>query len=183
MALVLFLVGCNAAPEHQATSHSPYAGAQDRTIKALSSEDVKGYLSGQGMGFAMAAELNSYPGPRHVLELADDLNLTEEQHAQTQAFFDEMQTEAIRLGEQLVAQEEALDALFSEKNADAEALRAVLQQIGALRADLRFVHLNAHLQVRALLNDQQVHHYDMLRGYNSGDSSGQHDHSQHTHSS
>jgi hypothetical protein len=32
-------------------------------------------LSGQGSGFAKPAELNGYPGPAHVLELAGPLGL------------------------------------------------------------------------------------------------------------
>ena len=31
--------------------------------------------AGRGMGLALAAELNGYPGPAHVLELADKLDL------------------------------------------------------------------------------------------------------------
>ncbi len=31
------------------------------------------------MGLALAAELNGYPGPAHVIELADSLELTEAQ--------------------------------------------------------------------------------------------------------
>ena len=49
---------------------SPYAGQQTRAIKALSPEDLAGLLNGEGRGMAKAAELNGYPGPVHVLELA-----------------------------------------------------------------------------------------------------------------
>ncbi len=56
-----------------AAQDSPYTGMQQREIKALSAETVSGYLAGHGMGFAMVAELNSYPGPKHVLELAEQL--------------------------------------------------------------------------------------------------------------
>jgi len=51
--------------------HSPYAGQEKRSIKALSQAQIENFLSGAGMGFAKAAELNHYPGPKHVLELAD----------------------------------------------------------------------------------------------------------------
>ena len=63
---------------HAESVHSPYAGQEKREIKALSQEDVEGYLTGQGMGFAKAAELNQYPGPKHVLELARELRLEKE---------------------------------------------------------------------------------------------------------
>ena len=50
---------------------SPYVEYQGRSIMALSAEQIGSYLAGDGMGFALAAELNGYPGPRHVLELAE----------------------------------------------------------------------------------------------------------------
>jgi hypothetical protein len=49
------LAGC-AQPHVHAPSGS-YAGQQSRDIKALSEEEVQGYLAGAGMGFARAAEL------------------------------------------------------------------------------------------------------------------------------
>jgi len=53
---------------------SPYVGQEQREIKSLSPDEVKDYLAGKGMGLAKAAELNHYPGPAHVLELASQLN-------------------------------------------------------------------------------------------------------------
>ena len=49
---------------------APYAGQQARAIKSLSDEDIAALLKGEGMGMAAAAELNGYPGPAHVLQLA-----------------------------------------------------------------------------------------------------------------
>ena len=57
-------------------TRSDYSGQQSREIKSLSSQEVQGYLAGQGMGFSKAAELNHYPGPKHVLELQTKLNLS-----------------------------------------------------------------------------------------------------------
>ena len=74
-----------------AASMSPYAGQESRDIKALSAEDVQGYVSGKGMGLAKAAELNGYPGPSHVLGLATELALTPEQTQQTRVLFEQMQ--------------------------------------------------------------------------------------------
>jgi hypothetical protein len=69
-----FMIG-NAA----AQSPQPYAGMQARSIKTLSSEQVADLRAGRGMSLALAAELNGYPGPRHVLELGDQLGLTDQQ--------------------------------------------------------------------------------------------------------
>src|SRR5215831_6066543 len=93
-------------------SQSPYAGLESREIKALSPQEISDYLAGKGMGFAKAAELNGYPGPAHVFELATQLHLTPEQKAKTEALFQKMQARAIGLGKELVEQERALDRLF-----------------------------------------------------------------------
>ncbi len=69
---------------------SPYAGQEKREIKAISVEDIEGYLTGQGMGFAKAAELNHYPGPKHVLELAGELSLEEKQIDKTKKIYNRM---------------------------------------------------------------------------------------------
>jgi hypothetical protein len=60
-----------------AQSARPYAGLQARSIKALSAEQIADLKAGRGMSLALAAELNGYPGPRHVLELGEQLSLTE----------------------------------------------------------------------------------------------------------
>ncbi|MEP6837110.1 MAG: hypothetical protein ABJA75_03590 [Bradyrhizobium sp.] len=59
-----------------ALARSPYAGMQDRPVKALSEQQVADLKAGRGMGLALPAELNGYPGPSHLLELADRLNLS-----------------------------------------------------------------------------------------------------------
>ena len=65
------------------------------------------------MGLARAAELNSYPGPMHVLELADRLALTEDQRAATQALMARMRSEAQRVGAAIIAAEQTLDRDFA----------------------------------------------------------------------
>lgn len=54
--LFIFLI-INPALSFAQGEHTPYAGQEKREIKALSSEDINGYLTGHGMGFAKAAEL------------------------------------------------------------------------------------------------------------------------------
>jgi hypothetical protein len=67
------------------SSPSPYAGQETRALKTLSDEDIAALLKGEGMGMAKAAELNGYPGPRHVLDLAQELGLTDSQRLQVTA--------------------------------------------------------------------------------------------------
>jgi len=144
---------------------SSYAGQETRQIKALSTEEVHGYLSGKGMGLAKAAELNGYPGPAHVLALANELDLNADQRAKTQAVFAAMSTDAASIGTTLIDTEHRLDRSFAEKTIDQALLAELLDRIGALQAQLRGVHLSAHLAQVTILTPDQRKHYDQLRGY------------------
>jgi Spy/CpxP family protein refolding chaperone len=156
-------------------AESPYRGQETHAIKALSPQQIDDYLNGRGLGYAKAAELNHYPGPRHVLDLAEELELTSLQATKSQLIFAAMNAEAVDLGKRLVEKESKLDQQFASETVDEPSLRRLLAEIGALEADLRFVHLSAHLKQRALLTVRQVHIYDQLRGYANAHGSG-HDH-------
>jgi Spy/CpxP family protein refolding chaperone len=147
---------------------APLAAQQTRQIKSLSEAEIEGYLRGEGMGFAKVAELNHYPGPRHVLDLADPLELSVEQRRAAQVLFERMRAEAIELGTRLVAAEAELDRLFAEREIDEARLRASLHEIARLQAEIRGVHLRAHLEMRELLGEEQIARYDRLRGYAPG---------------
>jgi len=153
---------------------SPYADERERKIKALSTEEMAGYLSGHGMGFAKAAELNHYPGPKHVLELAPQLNLPAEQFSKTKAIHDEMLNHAVPLGKQYVKKEAELDSLFSHQKIAEALLQSLVSEISAIKGQLRLVHLNAHLEMKRLLTPEQIAKYDELRGYKKSDHHFQH---------
>jgi hypothetical protein len=161
----LLVMMCAVAAFPAVAQTSPYAGMEARPTKALSPGEISRYLEGQGMGFAMAAELNSYPGPKHVLELADSLGLDAAQIEATQAIFERMHQKAVRLGATLVEGERELDALFAAGEADADLLSAIVGRLGETRGELRLAHLMAHVEMRAVLSAEQVAAYDELRGY------------------
>lgn len=163
-----------ASTSLQAAAPSPYAGDTQREIKALSADEVAAYLAGQGQGLARAAELNGYPGPRHVLDLADELSLTAAQRARTQQLFESMQAEAQRLGRALVEAEAQLDRSFAARSIEQASLTEQLERIGALQAELRGVHLHAHLAQVEILAPEQIAAYDRLRGYSAGGDAARH---------
>jgi septal ring factor EnvC (AmiA/AmiB activator) len=148
-----------------ADSQTPYAGLQTRSIKALSEKQIADLRAGKGMSLALAAELNGYPGPAHVLELSDRLRLTPVQRERVAAEFKKMQTEASALGEQIIAQEAELDRLFADRTVTPASLQAVTDRIAILNAQLRRAHLAYHLTTRDLLNPEQNARYAELRGY------------------
>jgi Spy/CpxP family protein refolding chaperone len=165
VALSLALVF--AAGTAQAEHAQPYAGLQTRSLKALSDEQLGDLKAGRGMRLALAAELNGYPGPRHVLELAKELNLTETQRQRTQRLYDAMTAEVIPLGERLIAAETDLDRQFSGHTITGANLAAVTATIGATQGELRAAHLKYHLAMMDVLTPEQVARYGQLRGYGS----------------
>jgi Spy/CpxP family protein refolding chaperone len=165
------------APAPTTAAASPYAGEQSREIKSLSASEIKALHQGAGMGYAKAAELNGYPGPMHVLELARPLQLSAEQRQASEQLMAQHKATARTLGGQLVDAERALDTAFAQKQIDAQRITELTQRIGQLQATLRAEHLQTHLQQTALLQPQQIARYQSLRGY---DKSAGHAH-QHTH--
>ena len=169
LASALFLAfptaGNLAAQAHTHDHASPYADFMGREIKALSSEEVAGLLDGGGLGMALPAELNGFPGPRHVLELGEMLGLSGEQRAEVQAVFDSMQAQARALGSEIVEMERELDHAFASGTITEERLAELLDGIASRRVRLRGVHLRAHLRVLPILTEPQRAHYMQARGY------------------
>jgi Spy/CpxP family protein refolding chaperone len=171
-SLVFGIVASTIACVAFASAESPYTGQEAREIKALSQQEIDDYLDGKGLGYAKAAELNHYPGPRHVLDMANRLALTEEQTKRIQAVFDTMRTQATGLGMQLVEKERELDRRFAAQSIDTDSLKTLVSDIGTLEAKIRYVHLSAHLEQKTLLTKHQVQLYDQLRGYGAIHGSG-----------
>lgn len=155
-----------------AQTHQPYAGLETREIKALSAEQLAELRDGRGMGLALAAELNGYPGPAHVLELAGPLGLSPKQREDIARLVAAMKAEAKATGEKLIAAEGALDRQFATRSVTEASLRAGVEAIAAEQAALRAGHLKYHLATVAVLSPEQIAHYDVLRGYKGGAAGG-----------
>src|SRR3974377_1723295 len=91
--LALPAAAAAAQENHPGTDAAPSAGMEQRAVKALSGQQVEDLRAGRGMGLALAAELNGYPGPAHVLELADKLELTSDQRSDGQKWLGEQEGE------------------------------------------------------------------------------------------
>jgi Spy/CpxP family protein refolding chaperone len=176
MNRLLILLWITFSPAALAQSQQPYAGLEGRSIKALSEQQIADLRAGRGMGLALAAELNGYPGPMHVLEMADALDLSDQQRAKMQELFTAMKAETIPLGERLITQEAELDKAFAGKTITAATLAVSTEAIGATNAALRQAHLKYHLLPVEALTQAQIQRYAELRGYKGG---AQHPHSRH----
>ena len=151
-----------------AHAQTPYAGMQSRPIKALSEQQVADLNAGRGMGLALAAELNGYPGPSHVLELADKLELSSDQRVSMQRLFDAMKAEAMPIGARLIEQEAELDRQFAARTVTPESLKASTVAVAATQGILRETHLKYHLSTGSILTPAQMTKYAELRGYRGG---------------
>ncbi len=161
ICLTVLVEGAVAQHQHQ----SPYVDLKTREIKALSDEAIHDYRNGNGMRLALSAELNMYPGPRHVLDLVGVMGLDAEQVERVEAIGDAMSADAVRIGTQIVHLERALDLAFAHRTIDSTRLRSMTNEIGRLQGELRFVHLTAHLAVTEILSQTQIEQYEMRRGY------------------
>ncbi|HEX9161681.1 MAG TPA: Spy/CpxP family protein refolding chaperone [Thermoanaerobaculia bacterium] len=155
---------------------SPYVTNRANDIKALSPETLDAYRNGTGMGMAIPAELNGYPGPRHIIDLAEQLELTADQRKQIQSIYDDMHAGAVRLGREIVDLEQKLDRGFAQKTMTPADLQSLTAGIAARQGELRFTHLKAHLAAKSVLSASQVEKYIALRGYGGEHSEHHHDH-------
>lgn len=146
---------------------SGHNGASGSEIFGLGPDEIAELRSGQGMGQARVADVQGYPGPRHVLdaEKAGELQLSGEQAARVQEIYRSMASEARRLGDLVLAAEQDLALAFRNGGLDATSLAERVERVALLRGALRTVHLRAHLETRAVLDPGQIARYMALRGY------------------
>ena len=157
-------------------TQSPYSDQLTSPIRGLSAQEVDNLLNGRGAGYARTAELNSYPGPLHILELQDQLKVSTEQLQQVESVFQKMNAQAKTLGQDIVERERELSAAFANKQIDPSELQTQTQQLAELYGKLRATHLEAHIEVTPLLSSEQIATYDNLRGYTGNNASHEHHH-------
>ncbi len=165
IGLIFLLAGSFGCGSNHQAGHNHYAGEEKREIKSLSDEEIKNLREGNGMGLAKSAELNGYPGPKHILENESQMNLTAEQKQKVSESFQNMKKDALKLGHQILEKEKEFDLLFSRNEINEELLKTKTQEIAGLKGDLRSVHLQAHLEMKKLLTTEQIKKYNELRGY------------------
>lgn len=161
---LLAMVAASASAQHE-HEHSPYARTQSAEVASLSEEEVRALRNGEGMGLARAAELNHFPGPKHLLELASPLGLSDAQVARIETIHTAMKARAIEKGGDILEAERHLAGLFASGRPTLEQVRRVTAHLGAMRGELRAIHLVAHVEAARELSAEQVEGYDRLRGY------------------
>ena len=146
MMLVLMMIACAAG-----------------ILSAQIPADREALLNGDGNGMALYAESNGFPGPKHVLELAEKLALTAKQKAEVREIFEDMRTRARTIGKMIVKIEGELHYAFNSGMLKQESIEEDAESIGRMRGTLRGVHLAAHVKTREILTKKQVELYAALR--------------------
>lgn len=177
MKTKIFILGCLifeltlsssfATSDH--TYKSKYAGQERREIKSLSETDIEELKTGKGWGLAKAAELNGVPGPAHLLEMKEEIQLTPEQVQQIDELYKTMKAQAIPLGLELIELERELNEHFADGTITDNILHELLEKIATTYKKLRYVHLATHLKTPHILTPEQITLYNKLRGYSSDD--------------
>lgn len=144
---------------------SPFASAQHNAPAhhACLDQERQAIERGEGFGMAAVADRNSFPGPRHILELRKELELTPAQEHQVQRLLEHLQAEAGAVGQELLAKEAELERLFAPGAVDSAAARRLVEESAALRGKLRWVHLSAHLEAQGILTAEQRARYQAIR--------------------
>ena len=169
LVLILILISTFTFSATDNSHKSKYAGEEKREIKSLSETDIEELKNGKGWGLAKAAELNGVPGPVHLLEMKEEIDLSAKQILAIEDIYKKMKQEAIPLGLELIELEMELNNHFANRTITDELLRQILQRIAQVRRQLRYVHLSTHLKTPDILKTEQITLYNKLRGYSSDD--------------
>ena len=127
--------------------------------------DREGLLKGLGIGLASYAEENGYPGPKHVLELKDELGLTQDQLKKTEALQKMVAISAAAKGQQIVQAEEELNELFEAGTINGKVLRSSSGRSETCVPTSSSSILQAHLRMKQVLTADQIGRYKKLRGH------------------
>jgi hypothetical protein len=168
LGLAAVLTLATAGPALAQSGHGHQHGAGDdsqahRRVEAYQREFDQVIADGRGFGLAFAADQNGYPGPLHVLELKERLQLTAEQEARTRALYETMLGRARSGAARLAAAEDRLRQIFAGATAEPAAVQAAVVDAETARAEVRLVHLLAHVQTREVLTEAQRRTYHQLR--------------------
>ena len=144
-------------------AHSQHAASADmKQHHACLEEEHTSIERGDGFEMAMPADHAGYPGPRHVLDMAADLKLTAEQRTAMQAIFDRMHEKATARGKELFESEARLEQMFRDGRPEAD-LREQSFRVDSIHAELRWIHLSAHLAAQKILTVEQIARYTQIR--------------------
>ena len=163
ISLVLYalLLSFSAQSGDVDSSHaSIYSGQENRTIKSLSADDIVELRRRHGWGQAKAAELKGVSGPKHLLQMKNEIGLDETPYSAIDEVYQQLKSQAELQGERLIALEHHLGSGFRNRTITDAMLRTILNAFAETKSELRCVHLTAHLRMPEVLSEEQVRTYN-----------------------
>lgn len=141
-------------------------------LSGISEDEKTALLAGSGLGAGMIAMMNGYPGPKHVLEMGEELGLTAEQKEELGTLFAKRKASFVEMGRELVKKDEELTAMFAAGSVDTGEVEKLSREIGQLQGELRAGHLNAHVLTWEALTEVQREKLASMRGMHHGEGEG-----------
>lgn len=139
------------------------AGAAAPAPGWLDPGELAAIRDARGHGMAAAAEAHALPGPRHALDLADELGLDDDQRSTLDRLMTEMRAGALSAGDEVLRAERALDVELAASRPDPERVETLSVAAGEARGRLRAVHLKIHIAAGHVLTPAQRARYVALR--------------------
>lgn len=133
-------------------------------LSGVSEQEKEALLKGGGLGAGMIAMMNGYPGPKHVLEMGDELELTDAQRESIGTIYGKVKAESVKYGTELVEKDEALAAMFTSGSVDTGDVEKLAREIGELQGRVRAEHLNAHVKTYDALTPAQREKLSSMQG-------------------
>ena len=161
---ILMLLAMPLGAQHPPMSKNAATPAQQAMAQhhAMLEAEREAIEKGEGFGMAMPADMHGYPGPKHVLDMKKELKLTAAQEASMQKLMATMKAKALAKGKDVLLAEQRLEDYFALGKSEDE-LREETFRVASLRAELRWVHLAAHVAGKRILTAQQLATYQKLR--------------------
>ena len=133
-------------------------------LGGVSKQEKEALLKGAGLGAGMIAMTNGYPGPKHVLEMGDELELTAAQRESLGKIYGNVKARSVELGTELVEKDEELTALFASGSVSTGEVEKLSREIGELQGRVRAEHLNAHVETFDALTPAQRETLSSMQG-------------------
>lgn len=133
-------------------------------LGGVSEQEKEALLKGAGLGAGMIAMMNGYPGPKHVLEMGDELGLTAKQRESIGKTYGKVKAESVEFGTELVEKDEKLTALFASGSVSTGEVEKLSREIGELQGRVRAAHLNAHVETYDALTPAQREQLSSMQG-------------------
>lgn len=125
-------------------------------LAALTPEQVRAIDAGEPFGDDAVAIKAGLPSPSWALEHAEEIGLAPDQVRDITALHDEMVEEAVKIGPRLLELEAELEKQFRTGRVRPGGMKKLVSEIATIEGDLRAIHLEAHLGMRALLTRDQL---------------------------